>query len=59
MDKFIDKRLDGRYLIKALIGAGGMANVYKAVDDAVKDRRRERALARVARARHNRRGHAR
>ena len=32
MDKFIDKRLDGRYLIKALIGAGGMANVYKAVD---------------------------
>lgn len=32
MDKFIDKRLDGRYLIKKLIGAGGMANVYKALD---------------------------
>ncbi|NCC07692.1 MAG: Stk1 family PASTA domain-containing Ser/Thr kinase [Clostridia bacterium] len=32
MDKFVDKRLDGRYLIKSLIGNGGMANVYKAID---------------------------
>ncbi len=37
MDKFIDKRLDGRYLIKSLIGNGGMANVYKAID--LKDNR--------------------
>ncbi|PWM99349.1 MAG: hypothetical protein DBX37_04825, partial [Massilioclostridium sp.] len=32
MDKFIGKRLDGRYEFKELIGMGGMANVYKAFD---------------------------
>lgn len=32
MDKFIGKRLDGRYEFKELIGIGGMANVYKAFD---------------------------
>ena len=30
MDKYIGKRLDGRYLVEELIGIGGMANVYKA-----------------------------
>ena len=32
MDKFIGKRLDGRYGIHELIGVGGMAYVYKAYD---------------------------
>ena len=32
MDKYIGKRLGGRYDIKELIGVGGMANVYKAAD---------------------------
>ena len=32
MDKFIGKKLDGRYLIQTLLGSGGMANVYKAGD---------------------------
>ena len=32
MDKYIGKKLDGRYEIRELIGVGGMANVYQADD---------------------------
>ena len=32
MDRFIGKRLDGRYEIHELIGVGGMAYVYRAYD---------------------------
>ena len=32
MDKFIGKRLDGKYEIHDLLGVGGMAYVYRAYD---------------------------
>ena len=32
MDRFIGKRIDGRYEVNELIGVGGMASVYKAYD---------------------------
>lgn len=37
MDKFVGKRLDGRYEIREIIGVGGMAVVYKAYDS-IEDR---------------------
>lgn len=37
MDRFIGKRLDGRYEIQEIIGIGGMAVVYKAYDN-IEDR---------------------
>lgn len=30
MDRYIGKKLDGRYEIQEIIGVGGMANVYRA-----------------------------
>jgi len=37
MDKYVGKRLDGRYEIQEIVGVGGMAVVYKARDN-VEDR---------------------
>ena len=31
-DKYIGRRLDGRYLVEELVGIGGMAYVYRATD---------------------------
>ena len=45
MDKYIGKRLDGRYEIHELIGVGGMANVYRC-NDTVDDR--EEAIKRTS-----------
>lgn len=33
MDNLIGRRFDGRYLIQSLVGVGGMANVYRGVDE--------------------------
>lgn len=33
MDNLIGRRLDGRYLIQSLVGVGGMANVYRGIDE--------------------------
>ena len=32
MDKYVGKKLDGRYEIRELFGIGGMANVYRCYD---------------------------
>ena len=32
MDRFIGKRIDGRYEVNELVGIGGMASVYKDYD---------------------------
>ena len=33
MDKYLGKRLDGRYELQEIVGVGGMAVVYKAYDN--------------------------